>query len=309
MPYSRIGKSLLEFNLEIMQRKILLIISIFVFITFNQTTNAQSKKKSDAESEGLRGKVKSVKGKYYEETRIFFGLVPIKKEFMDKYKEYNRDGNIIYEEMPSYHGGDYRDRDFYKYNERGDCVESIDSNYENGNKYTYPCRYEFIYDKQGNISEKKWYSYNKLNYNYYYKYDDKGNCIEELSKGIKDSTFWKDIYIRDTNGRMIVWERYDRLGDFDSKLVYTLDEYGNRIKEEYYNKEGMKENETIYFYNYEHDIIIEIYYNVEPKRTYSYSKIYSYQYDDNFNWIKRIEYNEDMSVKYISKRKIEYYDE
>lgn len=290
-----------------MKSKAILIISLFVFIIFSQTTIAQTKKKSDAEREGLRGKVKSVKEKYYEEKRIFFGLVPIKEEFWDKYKEYNRDGNIKYEEKPSYHGGNYRDREFYKYNERGDCVESIDSNYENGNIYTYPCRYEYIYDKQGNISEKKWYSYNKLNYNYCYKYDDKGNCIEELFEELKDSTFSKYIFIRDTNGRMIVWERYIKLGDFHSKLVYTLDEDGNRIKEEYYNKEGNKENETIYIYNYEHDVIMEVNYDDKFKRFYS--KIYAYQYDDNFNWIKRIEYNKDMSIKYITKRKIKYYDE
>ena len=290
-----------------MNRKALLIISMFVFIIFSLTTNAQSKKKSDAEREGLRGKVKSVNEKYYEEKRIFFGLISIKVQFWDEFKEFNNNGNIIYEEKPSYHGGDYRDREFYKYNERGDCIEKIDSNYENGNKYSYLSRYEYIYDKKGNIREEKWYSYNKLNYNYYYKYDDKGNCIEELSKGIKDSTFSKDIYKRDTNGQMIVWERYNKLGDFDSKLVYKLDESGNRIKVEYYNEDLNKERETIYIYNSEGDVIIEIHYDVKSKRTYS--KIYSYQYDDNFNWIKRIEYNEDMNVNYITKRKIKYYDE
>ena len=290
-----------------MNSKAILIISLFVFIIFSLTTNAQSKKKSDVEREGLRGKVKSVNEKYYEEKRIFFGLIPIKVQFWDEYKEFNNNGSIIYEEKPSYHGGDYRDREFYKYNERGDCVEKIDSNYENGNKYSYLSRYEYIYDKKGNIREEKWYSYNKLNYNYYYKYDDKGNCIEELSKGIKDSTFSKDIYKRDTNGQMIVWERYNKLGDFDSKLVYKLDESGNRIKVEYYNEDLNKERETIYIYNSEGDVIIEIHYDVKSKRTYS--KIYSYQYDDNFNWIKRIEYNEDMNVNYITKRKIKYYDE
>jgi hypothetical protein len=305
LPYSTIGKSLLEINLAIMERKIVLIISIFVFLGFSLTTNAQSKKKSDAESEGLRGKVKSVKGKYYEEKRIFFGLIPINEEFWYEYSEFNYNGNIIYKDKPSYHGGDYRDREFYKYNERGDCIESIDSNYENGNKYTYPCRYEYIYDEKGNISEEKWYSYNKLNYNYYYKYDDKGNCIEELSKGIKDSTFWKDIYIRDTNGRMIVWERYNRLGDFDSKLVYTLDEYGNRIKEEYYYKDGNKKDETFFVYNLEGDMIMKARYFIKDK--YISVKIYEYKYDDNFNWVKRIEYDVDMRINSITKRKIKYY--
>ena len=127
-----------------MNRKALLIISMFVFIIFSQTTIAQTKKKSDAEREGLRGKVMSVKEKHYVEKRIFFGLIPIKVQFWDEFKEFNNNGNIIYEEKPSYHGGDYRDREFYKYNERGDCIEKIDSNYENGNKYSYLSRYEYI---------------------------------------------------------------------------------------------------------------------------------------------------------------------
>ncbi|MBP1645434.1 MAG: hypothetical protein H6Q16_1009 [Bacteroidetes bacterium] len=153
----------------------------------------------------------------------------------------------------------------------------------------------------------KSYFENKLSHIYYYKYDKKGNCIEELSEELKDSSFSKDIYIRDTNGQMIVWERYNKLGNFNSKLVYTLDENGNRIKEEYFDKEGNKENETIYFYNSENDVITETDYDVKSK--YTNSKIYSYKYDDNFNWIKRIEYKKDMSIEYITKRKIEYYDE
>ncbi|MBP1645437.1 MAG: hypothetical protein H6Q16_1012 [Bacteroidetes bacterium] len=36
---------------------------------------------------------------------------------------------------------------------------------------------------------------------------------------------------------------------------------------------------------------------------------FKYKYDSKGNWITRTIYNYDMSIKYITKRKIKYYDE
>lgn len=288
-----------------MKRIALFLFSFTLFTTFSQTTNAQSNKKSDAEIEGLRGKVISVKDKYYEEGTTFFGLIPFKKELGDEYKEFNKEGNIIFEDKPSYHGGNYRDREFTKYDERGNCIEQIDSNYENGYKYTYSSQYKYIYDEKGNYIEKNWYSNNRLVNKYYYKYNDSGYCIEELSIKPKDSTFWKDVYIRNENGKIIEWKRYNKSGDFDSKLVYEYNNEGKTIKEEYYDKDSIKEHQTLYIYNLEGDVIMEIRYDKNHKEYYAY--IYTYKYDLNYNWIQKIEYYEDMSIKNITKREIKYY--
>lgn len=290
-----------------MNRNALLIIILFVFLIFSQTTNAQSNKKSDAEIEGLRGKVMSVKDKYYKEGRIFFGLIPFKKEFSDEYKEFNKKGNLVFKDKPSYQGENYRDREFYKYNDKGDCIEISDTIYENVNKYSYLNRYEYIYDKKGNISEKKRYFNNKSSNDYFYKYDDKGNCIEMLSKVITDSSFSKHIYLRDTNGQMIVCQSYNMPDGINYKLVFALDNKGNIIKIESFFGDINKGNETLYIYNSERDVIVEVNYN--NLDNYYYASTFKYKYDTKGNWIKKIEYNEKGKIIKISKRKIKYYDD
>lgn len=284
-----------------MKRIALFLISFTLFTIISQTTNAQSKKRTDAEKENLRGKVMSVKDKYYEEGTTFFGLIPFKKKFWDEYKEFNKEGNFVFEDKPSYHGGNYRDRSFYKYDERGNCIEQINSNYENGNKYTYSNHYKYIYDEYGNIINENWYSYDRLVYKYYYKYNDSGYCIEQLSyKNENDSTPTKENYIRDNKGNIIETKKYSSFGD--SKIVYEYDNKGNRIKEEYYDKaDNEPKRNLLYKYNEEKDIVEEIhsdnYYTIK----------YIYKYDSKGNWKTQTKYKGNGSIDYIVKREIKYY--
>ncbi|MDD4739671.1 MAG: hypothetical protein PHG98_06945 [Bacteroidales bacterium] len=292
-----------------MNRKALLIISLFVFITFSQTTIAQNKDEYDILRDELRGKVKSVNEKHYEEKRIFFGLIPIKEEFSDKYMEFNKDRNIIYENKQSNKVG-YRDIIFFKYNERGNCVELIGYQYKKGKKdekCDHQNNYEYIYNEKGNITEMKTYFYNKLLYTSYYKYDEKGNCIEELNKKPEDSTFTKYIFTLNSNGNMILFESYNSLGIYGSKIIYTLDDKGNTIKSEWFLKDNIKPHETLYIYNIKGNVIMEISYN--NFKNYYYANIFKYKYDSRGNWIKKTEYNEEGKIVKITKRKIEYYND
>lgn len=132
MPYSTIGKILLEFNSEIMQRKILLIISLFVFISYSQTTIAQSKKTSDAEDLGLKERVMSVENKFYKEKKILLGLIHIKEKISYLYTIYNKKGNFLFETWIKDFKEEHWEKSFYKYNDRDICIEQIDTIYENG---------------------------------------------------------------------------------------------------------------------------------------------------------------------------------
>jgi len=307
LPYSRIGKSLLEFNLEIMQRKILLIISIFVFITFSQTTNAQSKKKSDAEIEGFKGNIMSVMDKYYEEKRTFFDLIPIKVELSNTFILYNKEGNLILEKENDDFTENNRDISYYKYNNRGNCIEQIDSSYEDGRAYSMLWQNTYNYDINGKIIEEYSYLDGMFAGKYLYKYDKNGDYIEIISyKDEEDTIPTKEIFIRDNKGNIIESKKYSYFGD--SRTIYKYDDKGNLIKDEYFFQEDTISTGNLYKYNIENDIIEKIHFDNQTKTKYIALK-FKYKYDSKGNWIKRTDYKEDGSIENIIKRKIKYYDE
>jgi len=274
-----------------------------VFLIFSLTTNAQTKKKSDAEIEGLRGKVISIKDESITKETIFFGLIPIKKVFQVECTTFNKYGKMIYLDLPSYHGRDYRYRTYYKYNEKGSCTEML--------RFTYPydkddsslLEFTFIYDDNGNETEENHFFNNKLLYRYNYKYDDQGNIIEEISYEENDSTPVKRIHIRDKKGNAVEVKRYDENGVIDSRFVYEYDDKNNIVKKGCYLKDNRLLYTIFFKYNKEGDVIERI--QIENKERYFSS--YKYKYDSKGNWIKRTEYNEDGSISVIHKRKIKYY--
>lgn len=305
MPYSRIGKSLLEFNLEIMQRKILLIISIFVFITFSQTTNAQSKKKSDAEIEGLKGEVMSVNEKYYIEKRIFFGLIPIKEESSYEHKIYNKEGKLVFEKDISDFREDNWNISYYKYDNRGNCIEQIDSNYEDGSYYSRLWQYTFNYDEKGNIIEKYVSLDGKHIEKYSFKYDNNGDYIEKISSKFDDEIPpIKEILIRDNKGNIIERKEYSYFGNH--RYVFKYDDKGNKIKEAFYNQGDTLSSVSLFDYNEKNDIIEQIDFFIYEIDTENNTLKFKYKYDSKGNWIKQIVYING-SIEFIAKRKIEYY--
>ncbi|MFV0598241.1 MAG: hypothetical protein ACK5M0_00730 [Bacteroidales bacterium] len=286
-----------------MNRKVLFIVSLFVFIIFNLTTIAQSKKKSDAEIEGLKGEVMSVKDKAFITGRTCFKLIPIKRLFSDEYTIYNKDGSIFSHKQINGQKENYS-VSLYRYDERGNCIEQIDSNYNDGITRSRVYSNSYKYDNSGNVIEESSYFNNEFSNKYCYKLDENGNCYESISyESENDSTFSKTIYIRDKDKKKVEWIFYNKLGDINSRLIREYDDNGNVIKGEDYNEKGELTYKYLYKYNEKGDEIEYIRFE-NNKRNF---KSFKHKYDSKGNWIQRIEYNEDMSVKYITKRKIKYY--
>ncbi len=112
-----------------------------------------------------------------------------------------------------------------------------------------------------------------------YKYDDKGNEIEEksFSDGSLSSTT-KNIY--DNKGNLTEVNSNSEDGSSSYKVIYKNDDLGNKIEEtsnSIYNAGSEKEHLT-----------------------------YRYEYDKTGNWIKNVEF-EDGKAKIITEREIEYY--
>lgn len=288
-----------------MKSKAILIISLFVFIIFSLTANAQSKKKSDVESEGLRGKVKSVNEKYYIEKRIFFGLIPIKEESSYEHKIYNKEGKLVFEKDISDFREDNWNISYYKYNNRGNCIEQIDSSYEDGRAYSMLWQNTYNYDINGKIIEEYSYLDGMFAGKYLYKYDKNGDYIEIISyKDEEDTIPTKEIFIRDNKGNIIESKKYSYFGD--SRTIYKYDDKGNLIKDEYFFQEDTISTGNLYKYNIENDIIEKIHFDNQTKTKYIALK-FKYKYDSKGNWIKRTDYKEDGSIENIIKRKIKYY--
>ena len=137
------------------------------------------------------------------------------------------------------------------------------TSYSSDGEIWYKRQYEF--DKKGKIIR---YSIQN-NESTIYRYDDKGNLIEEFFP----NDFRKRTYKYDDRGYLSehAWQSYDA----DYKVTYTYCVAGLLMEENHYKNEILY-NRTIY------------------------------KYDKKDNWIEKIEYESDNRMK-ITKRKIDYY--
>lgn len=110
------------------------------------------------------------------------------------------------------------------------------------------------------------------------KYDDQGNRIEE-------------------NG-------YNSDGNLSFKYTYKYDDQGNRIEVNEYNSDGSIYGRCTYKYNEKGNRIEENEYDTDDSLSYKYT--YKYEYDTYGNWVKRIDF-EDEIPRYILEREYEYY--
>jgi len=178
----------------------------------------------------------------------------------------------------------YADIETYKYDTMGNLVEkssSTKSEYESIKRFVYDENNRLI--KKDDISEGQTYDFM-----YYYKYDEKGNKIEEKTYRIKEDTVLSRhrVYQYNENGQEI--RKYEikgyGFGHFGKYKTLTkrYDENKNLIQEEH-----IRDNQTVGVIRY------------------------IYSYDSQDNWVKRETYSgnneEDLSKRLTEERIIEYY--
>ncbi|HEX8456431.1 MAG TPA: hypothetical protein VF656_03840 [Pyrinomonadaceae bacterium] len=192
--------------------------------------------KSDAEDEGLKGKVKTV----FTEAEDLSGTWSVQKRKPSSMEYYNEQGYLTKRESYDYRGNP-SDITVYGYldGDRASNTESVEYEYNppammiaapaGEAKPTYDPRYsykfKFKYDERGNLLEKSWIG-NDGKLWLRYVYNHKGNQKEEL------------VYSAD--------------GSLNQKYVYTLDDKGNEIEEIVYEtKRNTVRNK--YAFTYEFD--------------------------------------------------------
>jgi hypothetical protein len=163
-----------------------------------------------------------------------------------------------------------------------------------------------------------------------YKYDPKGNKIEEIHyypDSVSDLITFKYDFSgkkvekrwRDTNNELdhLATFRYDRKGNriekkwsetngnLLKKATYLYDKNGNKTAEEIISFEDSMSERRTFSFDIRHNLIEEIQYNSNDRITHQY--IYKYlDFDKAGNWLKRLQLEKNIPIR-ITLRMIEYY--
>ncbi len=183
-----------------------------------------------------------------------------------------------------------------------------------GEKINY--NYYTVFDEKGNIKETIEYTlYGNTNMKIKYKYDKIGNLTEINSYKQDDNLIEKSIYKYDKKIKKAKINVYKSNGELKYSRVYNYDKQGRKIKK---NKKGKVIEDGYKYdkkgnvikdgckYDEKGNVITGIYKEVDIKEKSVSINKYKYKYDNSDNWTKRVGY-EDNIPKIITERKIEYY--
>lgn len=160
----------------------------------------------------------------------------------------------------------------------------------------------FLYDSLGNrikeTIENVHESEKGHNANYYYRFDEKRNCLEMRGYNSKGILFTTYSYRYDSLGHLLEENWLEANGDTISSAKYSYDNRGNKIKEERIYSSSDIIYTTNYRYNEEGTLIEEISGNGNTR--------VNYQLDKKGNCV-RIVYSEGLEKEVVVKRRIDYF--
>lgn len=253
-------------------------------------------KENDLKKENLSGRVKSVKEAHYGADEKF-GEV-IKKE---KHKQvdfyFNEDGFFLENMSKSYlteiSSFDNTTRETFKYNKEGKIIrKSFFSDFFSESETLT----SYKYDDRGNLIEEK---ANKVTGELLsrdtYTYDDRNNKIEEKIMNSKEKVLWKRVFKYDSKGNNIEKTEYNSDGELDSKNIYKYDDRNNLIEESEYNSDGNLENKNVFKFDIKGNLIEEFTYDSEGMQ----ENKAILKYDEKNNNVEEKKYYSDNSLKML----------
>jgi hypothetical protein len=199
---------------------------------------AAKKLKSDAEDEGLKGRIKIV----FTEEQDLSGTWTVQKRKPSSTEYYNEQGNLTKTESYDYMGNLFEITVYgYIDGERASAYKEI--------RHEYDPPPMMIASAPGDAKAKPKYD-PRYHYKYRYKYDDKGRYTEETLFG-NDGKLWTK-YVYNFKGNQKETLAYDENGQLNQKHIATLDAQGNEVEESYFDVSKNSVDEK-YSYNYEFD--------------------------------------------------------
>ena len=271
--------------------KLLTIFSILMLFSSCTESHLEEDTKNDLEKENLKGKIRLIhQNSYY--TKETFGEVT-KTDLYEQIDSYFNEHGYLTKENKRYNSSNvfsYEKRTF-QHDEQNNIIEL---NYETDSRFgKSKGKTTYKYDSKGNKLEENWYnSKGELEYKYTYKYDSKGNKVEKNSYNSEEKLKERIVYKYDAKGNEVETIGYDSEGKFEGKIVYEYDDKGNKIAEIQYNSEGKFGEKFIYEYDIKGNKIAEIWYNSEEK----IEEKEVYLYDKKGNEIGQKRYNADNAL-------------
>ena len=229
--------------------------------------------------EVLKGKVSFFSDSTYNFVEKFGEIEKGGRRCNFKYK-YDEKGNKIEgHEYPNLY-----DHDDFKCDEKGNKIEGtkFDVNRDRG---SYEYKYTYKYDEKGNMIEENYYKSSELNYKSKYKYDEKGNKIEENWYNSAGGLWYKLTYKYDVKGNKIEQINNNADGSLFYKYTYKYDVKGNKIEENINRK-----------YTYKYDVKGNM---IEFNGSNADGSLVrrTYKYDVKGNIIEMNDYNDDGSLR------------
>ncbi len=187
---------------------------------------------------------------------------------------------------------------YWKFNESGNLTESVSSKY----KITYK------YDSKGQeIEEQRGLEDEPYRWKTVFRYDDKGNAIEEAEyegEGIlacNTTRTYNDMGVR-LKG---IQSRYSPDGNLTSRAITEYDEDNKQTVVKYYNAKGDLTSEWDYKY-YGDRNVQEIRISDFDKNEKDTLRCKYDNYDKTGNWLKKAMFEKDKCF-FLIEREIEYY--
>lgn len=192
-----------------------------------------------------------------------------------------------------------------KYDSNGRKIELLGENLNQkgkrfGGKHTYK------YDERGNKIEECMYpASGKLNQRYAYLYNDKGKFIEVFLYKGDGKLLSKETLNYNEKGNLVEDILNHRISASQLKDTYAYDVKGNEIEWNRYRKNDSIGSKTTYTYDDRNNLIEENMYKSDGKKTNT--EAYLYYYDDQGNWIERVT-SRNGNIFSVTIRQIIYYE-
>ncbi|MGE0021491.1 MAG: hypothetical protein AB7S72_17590 [Draconibacterium sp.] len=296
-----------------------------LFILFSCTNEVI---KNDLTEKNLKGRVKSITESRYNA--------------IEKFGEVEKDSLIdttvfVYDEKGN---SNFTDRDRYKSNdpnckfdERGNPIE-----YTTTGKYINNWKYKLKWDDKNRVIEHCVFdNYGNLNLKRTFKFDDKGNKIEEGWQSASHSdptkfTYRKHINKYDDENNLISKFIEDNIdGSLSPEETYKYDAKGNMVEEKHFSDGSIfsikkctydnvgkliETNEktldnsfnvrTIYKYDEKGNDIDVLYTGIFDNEPITRNYSNEYEYDKTGNWVKKVAFLNGKAEEIIE-REIDYY--
>lgn len=270
-------------------RKIVFLATIFLLI------GSSSFGQSDLNRMNLCGKVKKIKEvsietkSYYQDMTCHLFVIFDEKGNKTLDVNYNQEGKIVKNNQ-------------YQYDSAGNLITSL--HYDpDGLLYS---SLTFKYENNILIEKNITYYQDGAPMKYKFRYDQKGNLIEEIDYDGHGNLFKGWQYSYNKNDQVTEERFYLPYGCLYEKAKFEYDLHGNLIKEQHFDMEGKLYRELHFAYDKEGYLVEESKTQYRGRLFCTETFSYQYQFDHNGNWVnKKVNTNNNYSHTVV--REIEYY--